>query len=72
MPLKAHHKDFQANVMDYSANAFLICQTITDSSMSFLAEFMHVLTVILLCDIALLWRINFSLKLCQHSQLSFR
>lgn len=40
--------------MDYSANAFLICQTITDSSMSFLAEFMHVLTVILLCDIALL------------------
>ncbi|EGJ04626.1 hypothetical protein SSJG_00674 [Escherichia coli D9] len=48
-----------------------ICLTNWLSLMSFPAKFMHVLTVILRCDIALLWRINFSLKLCQHSHLSF-
>ncbi|EEW8594511.1 hypothetical protein D5R50_13620 [Escherichia coli] len=65
------NKDFQANLMDYSAVHSIICLTNSLFLMSFPAKFMHVLTVILRCDIALLWRINFSLKLCQYSHLSF-
>ncbi|ORD14142.1 hypothetical protein A4T36_13525 [Escherichia coli] len=65
------NKDFQANLMDYSAVHSIICLINSLFLMSFPAKFMHVLTVILRCDIALLWRINFSLKLCQHSHLSF-
>ncbi|UMR89520.1 hypothetical protein AOY89_12325 [Escherichia coli] len=65
------NKDFLANLMDYSAVHSIICLTNSLFLMSFPAKFMHVLTVILRCDIALLWRINFSLKLCQHSHLSF-
>lgn len=49
--------------MDYSASAFLICMTNILIFMSKSAEFMYVITVILRCDIALLWRINFPLKL---------
>ncbi|SFE79766.1 hypothetical protein SAMN05216563_108119 [Phytobacter palmae] len=49
--------------MDYSASAFLICMTKPLIFMSKSAEFMYGITVILRCDIALLWRINFPLKL---------
>lgn len=52
-----------ADAMDNSADPSSICLTNTSFFMSKTAEFMYVITVILRCDIALLWRINFPLKL---------
>lgn len=61
------NKDFQANLMDYSAVHSIICLTNSLFLMSFPAKFMHVLTVILRCDIALLWRINFAKTMSTQS-----
>ncbi|RJL02186.1 hypothetical protein D5066_10800 [Enterobacter chuandaensis] len=56
-------RDFLANLMDNSAHRPFICLTIPAIFMSFFAEFMYAITVILRCDGALLWMINFPLKL---------
>ena len=49
--------------MDYLAVPLSNCLTNTAFFMAFSAEFMYAITVILRCDAALLWRINFPLKL---------
>ncbi|MEA3754915.1 hypothetical protein VBL29_24595, partial [Enterobacter cloacae] len=56
-------RDFLADLMDNSAYLGFICPTNTAVFMSFFAEFMYAITVILRCDGALLWMINFPLKL---------
>ena len=56
-------RDFLADLMDNSAYLCFICPTIPAIFMSFFAEFMYAITVILRCDGALLWMINFPLKL---------
>ncbi|PQI97876.1 hypothetical protein C5U38_05140 [Escherichia fergusonii] len=57
------HKDKFADLMDKLAMVHLICLINTPFFMSFFAEFMYTMTVILRCDGALLWMINFPLKL---------
>ncbi|PTA91636.1 hypothetical protein CWM66_10495 [Kosakonia sp. H7A] len=56
-------KDKLADVMDYPAFTLSICLTKSAVFMCYIAEFMYRITVILRCDAALLWRINFPLKL---------
>ncbi|PWR27995.1 hypothetical protein DP180_21355 [Enterobacter kobei] len=56
-------RDFLANLMNNSAHPSFICLTNPAFFMSFFAEFMYAITVILRCDGALLWMINFPLKL---------
>ncbi|AUP76546.1 hypothetical protein CWS02_10915 [Enterobacter sp. EA-1] len=57
------HKDKLADLMDNSAFTLSICPTKTSVFMCNIAEFMYGITVIQRCDGALLWRINFPLKL---------
>lgn len=59
----AGYKDKLADVMDYPAFTFAICLTKAANFMVKFAEFMYGITVIQPCDAALLWRINFPLKL---------
>ncbi|QAZ63333.1 hypothetical protein C3B80_12970 [Enterobacter cloacae] len=56
-------RDILANLMDNPAYPHFICLTNTAFFMSFFAEFMYAITVILRCDGALLWMINFPIKL---------
>ena len=49
--------------MDYRATYGANCLTISVFFMSFIAEFMYAITVILRCDDALVWINNFQLKL---------
>lgn len=62
------HKDKSADDMDYLAISFANCLTIGAFFMSFFAEFMYAITVILRCDDALVWINNFQLKLIQQRQ----
>ncbi|HBC82083.1 MAG TPA: hypothetical protein DC012_08980 [Escherichia sp.] len=64
------HKDKLAGLMDNAAIPLWICLTNTPILMKIFAEFMHAFTVILRCDGALLWRINFPLKLLFSNSIS--
>ena len=56
-------KDNSADDIENIATACANCLTISAFFMSFFAVFMYAITVILRCDVALLWMINFPLKL---------